>query len=52
MSQDHLVKLACKTCKRINYVTTRNRKRVEKKLALKKHCEWCRKHVEHTEAKK
>lgn len=52
MSQDHLVKLACSKCKRINYWTTRNKKRVEKKLAPNKHCLWCRKHTGHKEVKK
>ncbi|MEX0918626.1 MAG: 50S ribosomal protein L33 [Candidatus Paceibacterota bacterium] len=52
MSQDHLIKLACSSCKRINYWSTRNKKRVENKIVLKKHCKWCKKHVEHKELKK
>lgn len=52
MSQDHLVKLACPACKRVNYFTTRNKKKVEGKLELSKHCPWCKKHTRHKEAKK
>jgi len=52
MSQDHLAKLACTKCKTVNYMTTRNKKKVEKKLALAKHCSNCRKHTPHKEAKK
>lgn len=52
MSQDHLAKLACANCKRVNYFTTRNKKQVAKKLDLAKHCEWCMKHTKHKEAKK
>jgi large subunit ribosomal protein L33 len=52
MSQDHLVKLACGKCKSVNYMTTRNKKQVEKKLTPNKHCSVCRKHTPHKEAKK
>lgn len=52
MSQDHLVKMSCSKCKSINYMTTRNKKSVEKKLGLNKHCSNCRKHVPHKEVKK
>lgn len=52
MSQDHLIKLACGKCKNVNYMTTRNKKQVEKKLTPNKHCSKCRKHTPHKEAKK
>ncbi|PIP04056.1 MAG: 50S ribosomal protein L33 [Candidatus Yonathbacteria bacterium CG_4_10_14_3_um_filter_47_65] len=52
MSQDHLIKLACHDCKRINYWSRKNRKSVERKIELKKHCRWCKKHTVHKEAKK
>ncbi len=52
MSQDHLIKLACKDCKRINYWTTKNKKKVERKIELKKYCKWCRKQTVHKEIKK
>ncbi|MCI0566053.1 50S ribosomal protein L33 [bacterium] len=52
MSQDHLIKLNCSKCKRTNYFSRRNKKRVERKIELKKHCKWCRAHLPHKEAKK
>jgi len=52
MSQDHLIKLACGSCKRVNYWTRKNRKSVERKIELKKYCNWCRKNTPHKEAKK
>ncbi|MEK7131004.1 MAG: 50S ribosomal protein L33 [Patescibacteria group bacterium] len=50
--QDNLIKLVCKECKRVNYYTRKNKKKVEKKLEANKHCQWCRKHTTHKEAKK
>ncbi|MBI2099980.1 MAG: 50S ribosomal protein L33 [Candidatus Vogelbacteria bacterium] len=52
MSQDQLIKLACQTCQRVNYWSRKNRKTVEKKIELKKHCRWCQKHTMHKEIKK
>jgi len=52
MSQDTLVKLACQDCKRVIYWTTRNKKRVEKKIELKKYCKWCKSHTVNKEVKK
>ncbi len=53
MSQVRLVKLACGDCKRINYWTERRKKGDQiEKLALKKHCKWCRAHKDHKEVKK
>jgi len=46
------VKLQCQECKRINYYTRKSKGVVEKKLALKKFCNWCRKHTLHKEVKK
>ncbi|MBI5138808.1 MAG: 50S ribosomal protein L33 [Candidatus Vogelbacteria bacterium] len=51
MSQDHLIGLKCKGCKRINYYSTKNRKQVERKIELKKFCKWCKKSVIHKECK-
>jgi large subunit ribosomal protein L33 len=45
-------KLQCQECKRINYYTSKSKKIAEKKLELKKHCRWCRKHTLHKEGKK
>jgi len=52
MSQDNLIKLQCTACKRINYWSRKNRKKVERKIELKKFCRWCRSHKMHKEAKK
>ncbi|MEK7091369.1 MAG: 50S ribosomal protein L33 [Patescibacteria group bacterium] len=52
MSQDQLIKLGCKTCKRINYWSRKNRKKVERKIELKKFCKWCKKSTTHIETKK
>jgi len=52
MPQPNLVRLQCTICKRYNYWTHKNVRRSERKLALKKHCAWCKKHTAHKEAKK
>ena len=52
MSQDQLIKLACKDCKRINYWSRKNKKKVERKIELKKWCKWCGKNTIHREDKK
>ncbi len=52
MSQDQLIKLACKDCKRINYWSRKNKKLIQEKIELKKHCKWCKKHTMHKEKKK
>ncbi|NQV88663.1 MAG: 50S ribosomal protein L33 [Parcubacteria group bacterium] len=52
MSQDRLIKLVCKTCKHPNYLTSKNKKLVERKIELKKFCKWCRKSTPHKEGKK
>ncbi|MFA5290815.1 MAG: 50S ribosomal protein L33 [Candidatus Paceibacterota bacterium] len=52
MSQDFLIRLTCKECKRINYWSRKNRKKVERKIDLKKYCRWCKKHTQHVETKK
>ncbi|MFZ2969605.1 MAG: 50S ribosomal protein L33 [Minisyncoccia bacterium] len=51
MSQDSLIKLQCKQCKRVNYNTTKNKKTIKEKINLQKHCLVCRKHTEHVEIK-
>lgn len=51
MSQENLVKLTCSICKRINYFTGKNKKKVERKLEFKKYCRWCKKHTSHKETK-
>lgn len=52
MSQERLIKLVCGKCKRINYWSRKNKKKVERKIELKKYCKWCKKQTEHKEGKK
>ena len=52
MSQEQLIRLVCKTCKRTNYYSRKNRKKVERKIELKKFCKWCKKNTVHKEGKK
>ena len=51
MSQDNLLRMRCKTCKSANYYTTKNKKKVERKLEYMKFCRKCKKRTLHKEAK-
>ena len=46
-----LINFVCETCKRKNYISTKNRKRTTEKLAFKKFCPACRSHTPHKEGK-
>ena len=46
-----IVILQCTVCKRRNYTTTRNKKRNQTKVELKKYCPFDRKHTLHKETK-
>ncbi|WP_201327245.1 50S ribosomal protein L33 [Thermotomaculum hydrothermale] len=46
-----IISLQCTECKRKNYTTTKNKKKMTGKLELKKYCRFCRKHTVHKEAK-
>ena len=48
---ENIIKMKCSVCNRIGYYTRKNKKTNEKKLALEKHCAWCRKHTTHKEVK-
>lgn len=48
---EHLIRMKCADCKRVNYYTRKNKKTVERKLELKKFCQWCRTRAVHKEAK-
>ncbi|RME58271.1 50S ribosomal protein L33 [Candidatus Parcubacteria bacterium] len=48
---ENLIALSCSSCGRRNYYTTKNKKKLEGKLSLKKYCRWCKKHLSHTETK-
>jgi len=43
--------LACSECDAHNYVTSKNRQNVEKKLELSKFCATCRRHTKHVETR-
>jgi len=46
-----VVTLACSECKQRNYTTTKNRRTIQNRLELNKHCRYCGKHTLHREAK-
>jgi large subunit ribosomal protein L33 len=46
-----VIHLSCGECKRKNYTTTKDRKKQSGKIELKKYCPFCRRHVQHREAK-
>jgi len=46
-----IVTLACVDCKRRNYTATRNKKKNQDKLEIKKYCPFCRVHTLHKETK-
>ena len=46
-----IVTLACGTCKRRNYSTTKNRRKSSERLEFSKYCRFCRKHTAHKETK-
>jgi large subunit ribosomal protein L33 len=52
MSQERLIKLACKDCKNVNYWSSKNKRKVERKIELKKFCKTCKKKTTHKESKK
>ena len=46
-----IIHLQCTNCKRRNYSTTRNKKKQQTKLEVKKYCPFCRSHQLHKEVK-
>jgi len=52
MPQKNLIRLQCVACKRFNYWTRKNIRKVERKLQYQKFCKWCKKKTNHKEAKK
>jgi large subunit ribosomal protein L33 len=46
-----IITLACTTCKRRNYSTTKNRRKSAERLEFSKFCRFCRKHTPHKESK-
>ncbi len=52
MAVKKCVRLECKECKEINYLTKKNQKAHPDKLELNKYCSRCRKSTSHIETKK
>ncbi|MBW1918270.1 MAG: 50S ribosomal protein L33 [Deltaproteobacteria bacterium] len=48
--RDNII-LACTTCKRRNYTSTKNKRRTPNRLEFKKYCPYCRTHTLHRETK-
>ena len=46
-----IITLECRSCKRRNYTSTKNKKNTTAKLNIKKYCPHCRCHTEHKETK-
>jgi large subunit ribosomal protein L33 len=52
MAQENLIKLQCTKCKRVNYFSKKNKKKLQEKLEMKKYCKHCQEHIVHKEMKK
>jgi large subunit ribosomal protein L33 len=46
-----IITLQCGECKNRNYTTTKNKKKTQDRLELKKFCPACRHHTAHKEVK-
>ena len=46
-----IITLQCGECKNRNYTTTKNKKKTQDRLELKKFCPACRRHTAHKEVK-
>ncbi len=46
-----IIQLQCGECKRRNYSSTKNKKKMTERLELKKFCSSCRRHTPHKEVK-
>ena len=45
------VTLECTTCKRRNYITTKNKVNDRERIEMKKYCRWDRQHTLHKETR-
>ncbi|HEX6237972.1 MAG TPA: 50S ribosomal protein L33 [Acidimicrobiales bacterium] len=45
------VTLECTSCKRRNYITTKNKTNDRERIELRKYCRWERRHVVHKETR-
>ena len=46
-----IIAMACTEGKRLNYSTTKNKKKTTERLEMNKYCRFCRKHTSHKESK-
>ncbi|MBF0532133.1 MAG: 50S ribosomal protein L33 [Candidatus Omnitrophica bacterium] len=46
------IQFQCLECERINYSSTKDKKKKPERIELKKYCRFCRKHSPHKETKK
>ncbi|MCD4781468.1 MAG: 50S ribosomal protein L33 [Candidatus Omnitrophica bacterium] len=46
------INFQCTECKRINYTSTKDKKKKPDRIELKKYCRFCRLHTTHKEMKK
>lgn len=51
MSQDNLIKFECTDCKRVNYFSNKNKRKLKERLEMKKFCKHCDAHKMHKETK-
>jgi len=51
ISMREIITLQCGDCKNRNYTTTKNKKKQQDRLELKKFCPTCRHHTVHKEVK-
>ena len=50
-SNRDVITMQCAECKNRNYSTTKNKKRTQNKLEMRKFCPHCRTHTSHKETK-
>lgn len=50
-SRDNLIKLECTQCKKINYYSSKNKKKLKDRLEMNKFCKTCKTHTAHKETK-
>jgi len=46
------IQFQCTECQRINYSSTKDKKKKPERIELKKYCRFCRSHTLHRETKK
>lgn len=44
--------MVCSVCKKLNYLTSKNKIENKEKMILKKYCRYCRKHTDHKETER